>query len=217
MFIFWPKLKISSATPSDIFFCKKSKLSILKNFEKVFIKDSNLFILLLKTSFRFKRHLKFLFGNVEYLHVKLSQRLLFQSKSFLWKKELSLPMSVTFLLGKKSFIEDMSVWDFNIHRKFWGLKDVVERKLKSCFDFSFILKNWGKKKEKKSNISFTFWPANEIFAFLEQKPTLGLFCISARSLWSVASVPIEGLFFLKHACRASNPCVYMLSESSYMI
>ena len=65
------------------FFCKKSKLSILKYFEKVFIKDSNLFILLLKTSFRFKRRLKFLFGNVEYLHVKLSQRLLFQSKSFL--------------------------------------------------------------------------------------------------------------------------------------
>ena len=129
-------------------FSKKSKLSFLKYFEEVFIKDSNLFILLLKTSFRFKRHLKFLFGNVEYLHVKLSQRLLFQSKSFLWKKELSLPMSVTFLLGKKSFIEDMSVWDFNIHRKFWGLKDVVERKLKSCFDFSFILKNWEKKREK---------------------------------------------------------------------
>ena len=65
------------------FFSKKSKLSFLKYFEEVFIKDSNLFILLLKTLFRFKRHLKFLFGNVEYLHVKLSQRLLFQSKSFL--------------------------------------------------------------------------------------------------------------------------------------
>ena len=116
-------------------------------------------------------------------------------------------MSVTFLLGKKSFIEDMSVWDFNIHRKFWGLKDVVERKLKSCFDFSFILKNWGKKRRK--NLIFLLeWPANEIFAFLEENPTLAPLCSLARSLWSKAFVPIERLFYLKHACHASKPCVH---------
>ena len=120
-------------------------------------------------------------------------------------------MSVTFLLGKKSFIEDMSVWDFNIHRKFWGSKDVVERKLKSCFDFSFILKNWGKKR-RKNLIFLLVWPANEIFAFLEHKPTFGGLSISARSLWSVAFVPIERLFYLKHACHASKPCVYAFWE-----
>ena len=64
-------------------FSKKSKLSFLKYFEEVFIKDSNLFILLLNTLFRFKRHLKFLFENVENLYVTLSQRLLFHSNSFL--------------------------------------------------------------------------------------------------------------------------------------
>ena len=50
-------------------FSKKSKLSFLKYFEEVFIKDSKLFILLLKTLLRLKKHLKFLFGNVENLYV----------------------------------------------------------------------------------------------------------------------------------------------------
>ena len=46
----------------------------------------------------------------------------------------------------------------NIHRNFWGSKGVVERKLKSFFNFSFIAKNWGKKREKNSIFLLVFNP-----------------------------------------------------------
>ena len=124
-------------------------------------------------------------------------------------------MSVTFLLGKKSFIEDMSVWDFNIHRTFWGSKDVVERKLKSCFDFSFILKNWGKKRRKNLIFLLLFDPQMRFSLSLKKKRHLDdcafLRVVSGQwplcrlrdfSVWSML-VMLQNL-------------AYMLSESSYI-
>ena len=52
----------------------------------------------------------------------------------------------------------IGVCDLNIHRNFWGSKGVVERKLKSFFNFSFIAKNWGKKREKNSIFLLVFNP-----------------------------------------------------------
>ena len=124
-------------------------------------------------------------------------------------------MSVTFLPGKKSFIEDMSVWDFNIHRTFWGSKDVVERKLKICFDFSFILKNWGKKRRKNLIFLLLFDPQMRFSLSLKKKRHLDdcafLRVVSGQwplcrlrdfSVWSML-VMLQNL-------------AYMLSESSYI-
>ena len=59
-----------------------------------------------------------------------------------------------------------SCCDLNIHRNFWGSKGVVERKLKSFFNFSFIAK-MREKREKNSIFLLVFKPANEICVFLE--------------------------------------------------
>ena len=69
-----------------------------------------------------------------------------------------------------------------------------------------------REKRRKNLIFLLVWPANEIFAFLVQEPTFGRVCISARSLWSVALMPIERLFCLKHGCNASNHCVHAFWE-----
>ena len=65
--VFWLKLKISLAKASDRFLTKSRKWVYGNIFEQVFINDSNLFILILTTLFRFKRNSTFLLGNVENL------------------------------------------------------------------------------------------------------------------------------------------------------
>ena len=67
--VFWLKLKISLAKASDRFLTKSRKWVHGNIFEQVFINDSNLFILILTTLFRFKRNSTFLLGNVENLVV----------------------------------------------------------------------------------------------------------------------------------------------------
>ena len=57
--VFWLKLKISLAKASDRFLTKSRKWVYGNIFEQVFINDSNLFILILTTLFRFKRNSTF--------------------------------------------------------------------------------------------------------------------------------------------------------------
>ena len=67
------------------FFDKKSKMCLGNIFEQVFINDSNLFILILTTLFRFKRNSTFLLGNVENLEDR-SVRLEYSSKLLRFKR-----------------------------------------------------------------------------------------------------------------------------------
>ena len=88
--VFWLKLKISLAKASDRFLTKSRKWVYGNIFEQVFKNDSNLFILILTTLFRFKRNSTFLLRNVENLEdrsvwLEYSSKLL-RFKRCCWKE-----------------------------------------------------------------------------------------------------------------------------------
>ena len=66
--------------------------------------------------------------------VNLSQWITLLKQIVSLEKEFSFPWAVSFYL-EKVVSWKIGVCDFNIHWNFWGSKGVVERKLKSFFNF----------------------------------------------------------------------------------